>query len=141
MNEYRQLPVARLCHVDCDLCGSRRSIVVMKKRGDLYDYEFTVVRCIDCGLVFVNPRLDDDAIAGLYDSQYYEGLGFDKTVCYERDSKLTLAQIRRLNQDFVATIGDALSGLKGRSILDIGCGMGGVGAIALRRRRRRDRNG
>ena len=97
----------------------------MRKRGALYDRVFSIVRCRRCGLVYVNPRLNDSAIGNLYDEAYYQGRGFDRTVDYTMDDSRSLGEIRLLNSRFVETVRDALGGLTGRAILDVGCGMGG----------------
>lgn len=115
-----------LVTVACDLCGSQRHTPVMKKRGALYDHEFTIVACADCGLVFVNPRLDDASIEKLYDTDYYKGLGFDRTVCYEREAARPFDETQANWAFAVDTLDDALGGLSGKSILDIGCGTGGL---------------
>ena len=41
----------------CDLCGSDRAWVAMEKRGELWDRTFSIVRCLRCGLVYVNRGL------------------------------------------------------------------------------------
>jgi 2-polyprenyl-3-methyl-5-hydroxy-6-metoxy-1,4-benzoquinol methylase len=123
----RALSPSQLHYVRCDLCDADDAVEVMRKHGGLYDHEFSVVRCRKCGLVYVNPRLDDATIVSLYDEEYYRGLGFDQTISYARDSKLALADVRRANADFVATLRGALGGtFEDRSIVDVGCGMGGL---------------
>jgi SAM-dependent methyltransferase len=94
----------------------------MHKRGALDDRLFTIVRCLECGLVYVNPRLDDDAIGRLYDEAYFEGKGFDRTIGWDRR---TIDDVRRDSRPFVATLEEAMGGLCGRTVLDIGCGFGG----------------
>ena len=44
--------------VCCDLCGSARSETVMVGWDMLYGApgQWPVVRCLDCGLVYTNPR-------------------------------------------------------------------------------------
>jgi SAM-dependent methyltransferase len=120
-----QRPIAHassLRYVACDLCGSERSKIVMSKSGALDHRLFTVVKCLGCGLVYVNPRLGDDAIAALYDEEYFHGRGFDRSIGW--DSR-ALDEARRDNDNFVSTLGEALNGLPQRSVLDVGCGFGG----------------
>ncbi|MBV8148133.1 MAG: methyltransferase domain-containing protein [Candidatus Eremiobacteraeota bacterium] len=111
-----------LVAVRCDLCGGDRSKMTLQKRGALDDRLFTIVRCIDCGLVYVNPRLDDDAINRLYDEAYFHGRGFDRTIGWDLRP---IDEVRRDSRPFVATLDEAMGGLGGRSVLDIGCGFGG----------------
>ncbi len=72
-------------HVDCDLCGGQSHDLLFEKEG------FPHVRCRDCGMVFVNPRL-----AGHGEQQRSEGTG---TMGEER---LTPGQIRRLRRELTS---------------------------------------
>jgi 2-polyprenyl-3-methyl-5-hydroxy-6-metoxy-1,4-benzoquinol methylase len=112
-----------LIAVRCDLCGGDRSKLVMQKRGALDNRLFSIVRCLDCGLVYVNPRLDNDAIGRLYDEAYFRGKGFDRTIGWDQR---TNDEVRRDSRPFVTTLDEALGGLRDRSVLDIGCGFGGL---------------
>src|SRR3954469_20802077 len=50
----------------CDLCGSRRQAL-------LYDVDgYPIVRCEDCGLVFVGRAQTAQELAAFYDSDYWE---------------------------------------------------------------------
>ncbi len=112
--------------VRCDLCGADEAPVVARKRAVLYDETFTIVRCKRCGLVYVNPRLDDATIETLYDAAYYRGEGFDRSIDYARDNRRGLPEIRAASAGVVETLREALGGLEGRTALDIGCGLGGL---------------
>jgi 2-polyprenyl-3-methyl-5-hydroxy-6-metoxy-1,4-benzoquinol methylase len=116
-------PGFRLESVSCDLCGSDRARVVMEKRGDLWTRTFSIVRCVRCGLVYVNPRIAAEQIGSLYDEAYYRGQGFDRTIDYTRDSVDDPANRAAIGR-VVATLDGALGGLRGARILDVGCGMG-----------------
>lgn len=96
-------------HVNCDLCGNPGYRVRYRKpdnwlRGSLF--EFPVVECDNCGLVYVNPRPTPAAMASFYSSDYHEN----------RDGpefrKRYAAQKARLPN---------LTGLR---VLDIGCARG-----------------
>ncbi len=69
----------------CDLCGEVNEEFLYTKRGSLTDYPFRVVRCRSCGLIYLNPRLGEQAIKELYDQNYYNGKGFDPHVNYIAD--------------------------------------------------------
>jgi 2-polyprenyl-3-methyl-5-hydroxy-6-metoxy-1,4-benzoquinol methylase len=125
VTSLRPLSESELHLVSCDLCGSESAVTIMRRRGTVYDWTFSIVRCTNCRLVYVNPRLSDAAVSDLYDEAYYEGRGFDRSVDYSLDNSRSLDEIRIRNGSFVETLRDALGGLKGRSILDVGCGMGG----------------
>ncbi len=57
-------------HVACDLCGSidTRTWLITRDRG--YG-RFVIVRCQECGLAFVNPRPNEQAISSYYADDYY----------------------------------------------------------------------
>jgi SAM-dependent methyltransferase len=50
----------------CDLCGSTRQALLYEVDG------YPIVRCGDCGLVFVGRVVSDDELVALYDENYYE---------------------------------------------------------------------
>ncbi len=56
---------------NCPLCGSGR--IGSRYLIDRYDPAFTVDRCASCRFMFMNPRLDGDAIRDLYREEYYTG--------------------------------------------------------------------
>lgn len=60
--------------VACDLCGSVRHTTLYQVPDRLYpsDELFTVVRCDDCGLAFVNPRPRSEQMGKYYPPDYYE---------------------------------------------------------------------
>jgi len=66
----------------CDACGGSEHIPLFEKEG------FKHVRCRDCGMVFVNPRLDSHI-----DGQMLSGTGS------MGDDSLTGSQIRRIQKE------------------------------------------
>jgi len=71
--------------VPCDLCGHNNDEFLYLKIGTLTGRQFRVVRCRSCGLIYLNPRLNELALAGLYDNKYYAGNGFDSVINYLAD--------------------------------------------------------
>jgi 2-polyprenyl-3-methyl-5-hydroxy-6-metoxy-1,4-benzoquinol methylase len=67
--------------VHCDFCGADDFSRRYEKRG------FWMVQCNKCGLVYTNPRLKEEKIAALYDADYFQGHGFDKSIDYVKDVK------------------------------------------------------
>lgn len=68
---------ASLETVACDLCGEKRSEVAVRQRDLLHHVtpdEFSVVRCLGCGLVYLNPRPTPADIGRYYPEQYYAGV-------------------------------------------------------------------
>jgi SAM-dependent methyltransferase len=60
--------------VDCNLCGSKRTETVLTQRDlsvSTSVREFTVVKCSDCGLIYLNPRPTPAEISSFYPSEYY----------------------------------------------------------------------
>lgn len=105
----------------CDFCGAEKPIKRYEKRG------FHIVECADCKMVYTNPRLKQEKINELYDANYFQGHGFDKSVNYVADvsehgkgpDNFTL------NDWDLASIRSMLKtpGPKPR-LLEIGCGTG-----------------
>lgn len=57
----------------CLICGSTSSKTFFSREYPELDYpgEFCMSKCIQCGLFYNSPRLTEDAIAQLYDKNYY----------------------------------------------------------------------
>lgn len=104
--------------VVCGLCGANKYKI--KYRIDGFNY----VQCKNCGFVFVNPRLTKNEIANLYNEDYFNGAGFDKSVEYRKEFEKQSA-LTDLNDWDISSIKYFLCN-KSESIklLDIGCGMG-----------------
>lgn len=96
-------------HVPCDLCGADAYRVLYRKpdnwlRLDLF--QFPVVECTGCGLVYVNPRPNMAQMDAFYPKDYHHG----------RDTDAFTARYRRQKA--------LLPSLAGKRILDIGCARG-----------------
>ena len=60
--------------VACNICGSKDSSVYLT-RGDLYTFlpgSFTMVVCRNCGLIYQNPRPDEENFEQIYPPDYYQ---------------------------------------------------------------------
>ena len=96
-------------HVSCDLCGSNEYRVRYRKPDTwlwLNQFEYPVVECSRCHLVFVNPRPTPESMTSFYPHTYHYGRGGDdweKKYCREISF---------------------LPGLSNESVLDIGCARG-----------------
>jgi 2-polyprenyl-3-methyl-5-hydroxy-6-metoxy-1,4-benzoquinol methylase len=95
---------------------------VMQKVGRVTGETFSVVRCLSCEHIYIEPRIADDELSNLYNDAYYSGNGFDETIDYEAPpSQWTIAE----NALIVASVYDALKGqIQGARWLDVGCGSG-----------------
>ena len=58
--------------ITCDLCGSERHEQILVGLDLLHGTEgsWPVVRCLDCGLVFTNPRPAPESVGAVYPSTY-----------------------------------------------------------------------
>jgi hypothetical protein len=60
--------------VSCDLCRSDQSELVTRQRDLLLEVtqdECTIVRCRQCGLVYLNPRCSKGLLGSYYPTVYY----------------------------------------------------------------------
>lgn len=95
--------------VNCNLCGSDSHKIVYKKPDNwtwFTDFEFPVVKCRKCGLVFVNPRPDMNEMENYYQKDYHSNRDTDSH-----------KERYRIQSEF-------LPYLNGLSVLDIGCARG-----------------
>ena len=93
--------------VRCVLCGGDREIPVARQDG------YRVVRCQDCGLVYVNPRPSPDRLRAHYVSYLPED---------EEGREAWARMMRRIFADAAERI-DARFPRRGR-LLDVGCAYG-----------------
>lgn len=95
--------------VSCDLCGCSNYRTRYRQPDTwlkLYQYEFNVVECINCGLVYVNPRPITDSMKLFYPFNYH-------------DNRNTSEYLFRYKVQM-----DYLPKLNNETILDIGCARG-----------------
>ena len=142
--------------VFCDLCHSNQSDVVVRQRDLLLEVskeEFTIVRCCNCGLVYLNPRPSKGLLGTFYPTVYYPPVQTKSRPKLQQQAKKLSAQIKRwVLEDFygypsplankwlrllrkLLLLPDmTLRLLKGRyplpwrgegKVLDVGCGAGG----------------
>jgi SAM-dependent methyltransferase len=74
INDSSLMSEAQIETVACNLCGSVRHKILFTTRDFrllVDDQSFNVVRCRDCGLVFVNPRPTEIDIHRYYTDEFY----------------------------------------------------------------------
>ena len=112
--------------VRCNLCGADDTRAVAEVDG------LHIVRCRRCGLTYVNPRYQEEALQGIYTEAYYdhdgivnglEFFGYEDYVADEENIKLTFAKRLGTIERYVS---------RGR-LLDVGCATGFFLALAKAR--------
>lgn len=96
-------------YVACDLCGSGKYKTRYKKPDNwlwLNQFEYPVVECLDCGLVYVNPRPREEFLHLFYPAGYHA-------------SRDTAEHLKRYEMQ-----SRFLPVLENEKILDIGCARG-----------------
>jgi 2-polyprenyl-3-methyl-5-hydroxy-6-metoxy-1,4-benzoquinol methylase len=122
-------------HVACDLCGSDRSKVrfpstlgdgegndlsAFRCTSNGYGLHHTIVQCLNCGLVYANPRYDSGEMLAKYETVE------DPLYVEEREGRvLTFERHLRPLEELVPP-------KPGRRLLDVGCHIGVFVEIAAR---------
>lgn len=114
--------------IPCDACGGTRFQRLFEKassRGEM----FSLVRCLDCGLVQVNPQPDLESVRPYYEEEYFKkrsDRGYDNY--YSSDVKNEIRRVYSLNlRDlgfFEFEAGILKEGKEKPDALDAGCAAG-----------------
>ncbi len=94
-------------HISCDFCGCEKYRTRYRKPDNwLYvnQYEYPVVECVDCGLVYVNPRPVQDSMGQFYPPDYHEDRN---TESFRARYKIESEYLPRLENELVLDIGCA----------------------------------
>lgn len=97
----------------CPLCDARGAQSTAYRHG-----AHAVVRCADCGLYYLTPRLTEATMRGHYEAaDYFEGgaCGYDSYARQEASLRLTFRKVARALDR---------AGLSGGSLLEVGTGYG-----------------
>jgi len=128
-------PKTQLEYTNCDLCGKNKTELFLEAESDVTKERFKIVRCQNCGLIYLNPRPVKEIIGKYYPVEnYYAYQDFsDKRLNYrERLKQASLEGYYSSKNIFKKFLSWLLvrnflivvpKGLKGR-LLDIGCGSG-----------------
>ncbi len=94
----------KLCHI----CGKSISLLYDRVHDTVTDEKFAIFRCDECGLGHTLPEPED--LKKYYDRTYYGNRhGFTEKYCLKRRSAIVFS---------------TFNGLRGKRVLDIGCGDG-----------------
>jgi len=107
----------RLEHVPCNLCGSGSSVLVHSKDG------FRIVRCEECGLTYVNPRLCSEALVSQYEEGYFFAGSYADYLGERKGLEKTFEQRLEKIEELA---------VPGR-VLDLGCAFGFFLSVAQNR--------
>lgn len=129
-------------HVDCLVCGGSSFKTILNQADSIY-FERNIVKCADCGLVFVCPQPTDAELDELYNvelsetgrkmmwnvvKKQYEIRGFEKQNSRSHEFSESELQIDSSDPAFIRwrrrvnLIAKKFPG--GRTVLDIGCNAG-----------------
>ncbi len=113
-------------YIHCNLCGQDETRGLFKKRDKfaLAEDEFNVVECLECGLLYINPRPTPEEIGKFYPETY----SWKETL--EADSSLT-QWVRKMEKGYRYHLlkGEVekvvkYTGKRNGLVLDVGCGTG-----------------
>lgn len=96
-------------HIKCDFCGCNEYHIRYRKPDTwlwLNQFEYPVVECKNCSLVYVNPRPTQDSMADFYVNEYH-------------DNRDTEEFLKRYEYEC-----EYLPKLTNENVLDIGCAKG-----------------
>ncbi len=106
-NSINQRPSVKNCHV----CQGARFYYLFS----VSDYR--VVRCDDCGLVFLNPQPSDAELARIYHAHYFLGSDTDA-------GRQTVSELKQATARFYLAEISRYCGSQSGQLLEIGCGDG-----------------
>lgn len=116
--------------VNCPICGNGNPNFFYDKERDNHPVHFVI--CKNCGLVYQNPRLSSEDFKEYYESSFRDSnLGEDKLNEYINSRIKVGTDILNLISDLffsreVNVSKQELFGNKIFSVLDVGCGVGGI---------------
>lgn len=103
----------------CPICSSQNFNPYLEISDWFFSKEkFSLVKCMNCGLVFVNPRPVVENIGNYYDSDEYLSHGLRNKRLIDRIYGIIRKRSIRIKLNLVKSF------ISGSNILDIGCGTG-----------------
>lgn len=84
-----------LKHYPCSFCKNDSAKILLSKQ------DFQIVKCSDCGFVYVNPRVADEELPAIYQHNYFKNREYGY-MGYEQEKTLRLKNFERWLQDAAA---------------------------------------
>jgi len=112
-------------NVNCAVCDSPRNSLFLKKERS--GVTFNLVQCAECGLVYVNPRLEDSRYHDVYEGDWYPNFDFNQHIKEIEETK------EFYKERYERRLSDVERFVRGGRILDVGCQLGFFLDIARRR--------
>jgi 2-polyprenyl-3-methyl-5-hydroxy-6-metoxy-1,4-benzoquinol methylase len=108
--------MSALEHVACNLCQRNNTVPFCEKDG------YRIVRCVECGLIYVNPRINEASVPQLYAKEYFEYKGYMERTTHEIRNDLISVKLQQVVQSdlFKAVVRHKPGG----TVLEIGCAEG-----------------
>jgi len=103
----------------CPNCGSKKSDFFLKSKDNRFGKDgkfFTIVRCKNCELNYLNPIFPEDDLGKFYGTDFYSGYG-------NYLDKVTKVISFLMTASFIKNIKKYK---KSGRVLDVGCGLGGL---------------
>lgn len=97
----------------CSLCGKEKTKLLLSKQG------LSVVKCGNCGFVYVNPRVENEQLTSIYRHNYFKNKDYGY-VGYEQEKRLRVKNFERWLKDAEAHITTNTPVYS----LDVGCAAG-----------------
>ncbi len=119
--------MAGLVRVACNLCGARDATTLSRRAR--WGRRVRTVACRGCGLVYLDPRLDADALGAFYRDRIYPEYRDTAGGFHERLLAASRKQAAETFDYFVHRAGVSLRGLR---LLELGCGLGDFLDLARR---------
>lgn len=101
-------------HISCAVCDSQNYKPIFQKQS------FRLVRCENCGLVYVNPRLSDKDLNQTYTQEYYN----EELLLKVSSDPMTQKRAEERLNELAKHIKHDDINKNNISLLDVGCGLG-----------------
>ena len=106
--------------VQCQVCSNKETVLIQNTHADIDSNRINLVKCSQCGLVYLNPQPGEDETKKLYSDKYFlKWYNSEKKREFSKQFFRDLFIKNKLLHDKALNIGEQRC-----TLLDIGCGMG-----------------